>query len=132
LASRIRARLSETSKQTVGMATVNQPQLASLRLPFPPLREQERIVAKIETIVRLAEAARERLAKPARLLGFDLVPAAGGSIVQAVLAKAFSGELVPTEAELAHREGRKYEPACALMERIGAEKRKFEQRKRPI
>ncbi len=44
------------------------------------------------------------------------------ALTQAVLAKAFRGELVPTEAELARREGRDYEPAAALLERIRAER----------
>ena len=39
-----------------------------------------------------------------------------------MLAKAFRGELVPTEAELARAEGRDYEPASALLERIRAER----------
>ena len=39
-------------------------------------------------------------------------------LTQAVLAKAFRGELVPTEAELARIEGRDYEPALVLLERI--------------
>ena len=43
-------------------------------------------------------------------------------ITQAILAKAFRGELVPTEAELARQEGRSYEPASALLERIRAER----------
>jgi hypothetical protein len=43
-------------------------------------------------------------------------------LTQAVLAKAFRGELVPTEAELARREGRDYEPASALLDRIRAER----------
>lgn len=38
-------------------------------------------------------------------------------LTQAILAKAFRGELVPTEAELAHQEGRNYEPASALLEK---------------
>jgi type I restriction enzyme S subunit len=38
---------------------------------------------------------------------------------QAVLSKAFSGELVPTEAELARAEGREYESASALLARLG-------------
>ncbi len=41
---------------------------------------------------------------------------------QAILAKAFRGELVPTEAELARQEGRDYEPAAVLLERIKAER----------
>ncbi len=42
------------------------------------------------------------------------------SLTNAVLAKAFRGELVPTEAELARKEGRDYEPASVLLERIRA------------
>jgi hypothetical protein len=34
----------------------------------------------------------------------------------------FRGELVPTEAELARREGRSYEPASVLLTRIRAER----------
>jgi type I restriction enzyme S subunit len=45
-----------------------------------------------------------------------------GVPVQAILAKAFRGELVPTEAELPARKGRDYEPASALLERIRAER----------
>lgn len=37
---------------------------------------------------------------------------------QSILVKAFRGELVPTETELARREGREYEPASMLLERI--------------
>ena len=40
------------------------------------------------------------------------------TLTQAVLAKAFRGELVPTEAELARRENRPYESAGELVERI--------------
>ena len=45
-------------------------------------------------------------------------------LTQSILAKAFRGELVPTEAELARREGRDYEPASVLLERIKAEREK--------
>ena len=44
-------------------------------------------------------------------------------LTQSILAKAFRGELVPTEAELARREGRNYEPASLLLERIKAQPR---------
>ena len=43
------------------------------------------------------------------------------ALTQSILAKAFRGELVPTEAELARREGRDYEPASMLLERIKRE-----------
>jgi hypothetical protein len=39
-------------------------------------------------------------------------------LTQAILAKTFRGDLVSTEAELARREGRDYEPASVLIERI--------------
>ena len=42
---------------------------------------------------------------------------------QSILAKAFSGELVETEAEIARSEGREYETAKVLLERIIAEKK---------
>jgi type I restriction enzyme S subunit len=42
-------------------------------------------------------------------------------LTHAVLAKAFRGELVPTEAELARRDGREYEPAVELLRRIRQE-----------
>jgi type I restriction enzyme S subunit len=41
-----------------------------------------------------------------------------GKLPQSILSKAFRGELVPTEAEIAAAEGRDYEPASALLKRI--------------
>ena len=41
---------------------------------------------------------------------------------QAILTKAFSGELVSTEAQLARAEGREYEPVEFLLERIRQER----------
>lgn len=42
---------------------------------------------------------------------------------QSILAKAFSGELVPTEAEIARREGKDYDMAEVLLEMIKTERR---------
>ena len=58
------------------------------------------------------------------------------ALTQAVLAKAFRGKLVPTEAELARREGREYEPAGVLLERVrarreGEQKKASERERRP-
>jgi type I restriction enzyme S subunit len=39
-------------------------------------------------------------------------------VAQAILAKAFRGELVPTEFELAKAEGRSFESAEQLLDRI--------------
>ena len=52
-------------------------------------------------------------------------------ITQAILAKAFRGELVPTEVELARRESRPYEPASALLTRIRARRAAQEPNSKP-
>jgi len=49
-------------------------------------------------------------------------PAKAEKLTQAILDKAFRGELVPTEAELVHREGRSYESASELLARIKSER----------
>jgi len=59
----------------------------------------------------------ETLPWPARRLGRY-----GSSRTLTVLAKAFRGELVPTEAELARRENRTNEPLPILLARIRAER----------
>jgi type I restriction enzyme, S subunit len=107
-----RTALSDSSKQTVGMATVNQPQLGALSLAVPPLPEQEEIVGRVEALFKLADAIEKRV---------SATTARAERLTQAILAKAFRGELVPTEAELAHREGRGYESARTLLERLRAE-----------
>jgi type I restriction enzyme S subunit len=57
----------------------------------------------------LADAIERRVGKPA---------AKAAKLPQAILKKAFSGELVPTEAELARAEGRSYETAEELLARV--------------
>jgi len=80
-------------------------------VPLPPLAEQEEIVRRVEALFRLANAIDNRVAA---------ATVHAEKLTQAILAKAFRGELVPTEAELAHREGRSYEPVSALLARIRA------------
>jgi type I restriction enzyme S subunit len=81
--------------------------------PLPPLTEQQQIVRQVEALFKLADAIEKRVA--AATVRAD-------KLTQVILAKAFRGELVPTEAELARREGRDYEPASALLERIRADR----------
>ena len=101
-----------------------QPNLAAksvgtFTLPVAPLPEQHRIVEEIEkqftrldVAVSTLEGVREKL-KAARA---------------SVLKAAVEGRLVPTEAELARREGRPYEDASKLLERILEEReRKHEE-----
>jgi type I restriction enzyme S subunit len=81
-------------------------------VPLPSLAEQGETVRRVEALFRLADAIEERVAA---------ATARAEKLTQAILAKAFRGELVPTESELARREGRDYEPASALLARIHRE-----------
>ena len=87
---------------------------ATIPFVLAPLAEQRRIVAEIETqFTRLnASVAALRRAR-ANLKRYRA----------SVLKDACEGRLVPTEAELARSEGREYEPADVLLERILAERR---------
>ena len=95
----------------------------SQEVPLPPLAEQHRIVAEIETqFTRLdASVAALRRAR-ANLKRYRA----------SVLKAACDGALVPTEAELARSEGRDYEPAGVLLERVLAERRaRWESQEKP-
>jgi len=80
---------------------------------LPPLPEQHEIVRRVDALFALADRIETRVAA---------ATARVEKITQAVLVKAFRGELVPTEAELARQEGRDYEPASVLLHRIRAER----------
>lgn len=95
-----------------------------LKLPQAPMREiqfkiapgseQKRIVDEIEKqFTRLDDAAGALKRVRANLKRYRA----------SVLKAACEGRLVPTEAELARKEGRDYEPASELLKRILAERR---------
>jgi type I restriction enzyme S subunit len=99
--------------QSIGVPDLGIQKIKEFVVPIAPLDEQYEIVCRVETLFKLADQieASYRRAKPL----VDKLP-------QSILAKAFRGELVPTEAELARREGRDYEPASVLLERIRSER----------
>jgi type I restriction enzyme, S subunit len=97
----------------VSQSNINATTLQAMPLPLPPVEEQAEIVRRVEALFKLADAIEKRLAA---------ATAQAEKLTQAILAKAFRGELVPTEAELARREGRPYEPASTLLERIRTER----------
>ena len=82
-------------------------------VPVPPPREIDEIVRRVEALLKFADSIEKRVTRGTTR---------AESLSQAILAKTFRGELVPTEAELARREGRSYEPASALLARIKAER----------
>lgn len=96
-----------------GLQHIHLRDLRAVAIPIPPESEQEEIVRRVEALFALADRLEARLAK-AQVHVDRLIPS--------LLAKAFRGELVATEAELARQEGRSYEPASALLERIQRER----------
>ena len=88
--------------------------LGTICLAVPPLQEQRRIVAEIEKhFTRLEASVAELERAQANLKRYRA----------AVLRAACEGRLVPTEAALARAEGREYEPADVLLDRILKERR---------
>jgi type I restriction enzyme S subunit len=96
-----------------GQPFVNQGTLNDTIVPLPPLAEQHEIVRRVEALFARADEIERRVA--AGTLRAE-------NITQAVLAKAFRGELVPTEADLARVEGRSFETAGELLERVRRER----------
>ena len=85
------------------------------RMPVPPIEQQRAIVAAIESHFSRLDAATATLERVQRNLE---------RYRASVLKSAVEGRLVPTEAELAKKEGRSYEPASVLLKRILAERRR--------
>ena len=107
----------QTFKQ-IGRGTtisgVTKKQLLETNFVLPPLKEQTRIVAEIEKQFSRLDAATAALKRVQTNLK---------RYRASVLKAACEGQLVPTEAELARKEGRDYEPADELLERILRERR---------
>jgi type I restriction enzyme S subunit len=89
--------------------------LRSLSVPVAPRLEQDRIADAIESYFTRLDDAVATLERVQRNLK---------RYRASVLKAAVEGRLVPTEAELARAEGRDYEPASVLLERILTERRR--------
>ena len=72
------------SSHGLGRIRINLSDLKSLRVPVPPEREQRRIVTKLDSLRARSSRARHEL---------DRIPTLIERYKQAILAKAFSGEL---------------------------------------
>jgi type I restriction enzyme S subunit len=92
-----------------GKPGLNLTNIREMPIALPTAEERQEIVRRAEALFAWADAVERRV---------EVARAQVNRLTQAVLAKAFRGELVPTEAELARREGREYEPASVLLERI--------------
>ncbi len=106
-----RDRMIANAKSSAGQNGVSGSDVKAQPFLLPPTEEQREIVRRVSAFLALADSI-ERHAGSAH--------GRVKLLIQAVLAKAFRGELVPTEAELARREGRSYERASELLARLKA------------
>lgn len=100
---------------TAGQLRVPASFLQEQEIPLPSIDEQREIVAAIESHFSRLDTATATLERVQRNLE---------RYRASVLKAAVEGRLVPTEAELAKKEGRSYEPASVLLKRILAERRR--------
>lgn len=102
-------RLVAKSKSSAGQNGVSGTDVKLQAFALPPVTEQREIVRRVESMLHLADRLQSRYEKATRHTD---------KLTQSILAKAFRGELVPTEAALARKEGRSYETAEELLARI--------------
>ncbi len=105
----VRRRIEDLAKSSAGHQRISISGVTDQYIPLPPLAEQHEIVRRVDALFRLADAIERRVAA---------ATARADKLTQAILAKAFRGELVPTEDELAQTEGREYESAEQLLARL--------------
>ena len=110
-----RDQITRVASSTSGLHTLSIAKVQALEMPLAPLREQGRIAGAIESYFTRLDDAVATLERVERNLK---------RYRASVLKSAVEGRLVPTEAELAKQEGRDYEPASVLLERILAERRR--------
>jgi type I restriction enzyme, S subunit len=84
----------------------------SLIVQLPTIDEQLEVVSRVKQLFDLIGALEHRVGSAEKQME---------RITKATLAKAFAGELVETEADLARRESRDYEPASMLLQRIAGQ-----------
>ncbi|MEO8138475.1 MAG: restriction endonuclease subunit S [Gemmatimonadota bacterium] len=101
---------------------LTQEKFLDLEITLPDRAEQIEIIRRVESLFSLADTIERRV--NGALSRAEKLP-------QAILSRAFAGELVPTEAESARAEGRTYETAEELLERIRGE-RDLADRKSPV
>jgi type I restriction enzyme S subunit len=105
--------LLEKSQATT-VPSVRKGDIEDIPIPLAPLPEQRSIVEALDSYLTRLDAATE---------GLKRVEANLKRYRASVLKAAVDGKLVPTEADLAKKEKREFEPASVLLERILKERR---------
>jgi type I restriction enzyme S subunit len=102
-------RFQKISKWTTSIAHLGVTRFVAMDFSVPPAREQVRIAEEVEKQFTRLSAA---------VAAFEKVKANLKRYRASVLKAACEGRLVPTEAELARREGRSFESGEALLRRV--------------
>jgi type I restriction enzyme, S subunit len=100
-----RAAIEERAATTAGQYNLNLNALRTLRIPVPPLDEQQRIVAQLEQQLSLIDA---------QAIAIEHALKHAATLRRAILEQAFTGKLVPQDPS--------DEPASVLLERIRTER----------
>lgn len=103
------------ARWTTNIAHLGAQRFAKMAFPLAPVEEQKRVVEEVASYLTRLDDAVATLERVERNLK---------RYRASVLKSAVEGRLVPTEAELAKQEGRDYEPADVLLERILKERRR--------
>jgi type I restriction enzyme S subunit len=106
---RVHERIVAKSKSSAGQNGVSGSDIKAQPFALAPLTEQQEIVQRVERLFTLADKIGTRYKEARQRVDH---------LSQSILAKAFQGELVPTETELAEAEGRAYETAEQLLKRV--------------
>src|SRR5262245_44419955 len=87
-----------------GKPGLNLDNIRDVAVALPSLDEQTEILNGVTAVSKIADTVEQR---------FAWALACSDNVARSILAKAFRGELVPTEADLAREEGRDYENAAS-------------------
>ncbi len=101
----VREQIESQAHTTAGIYKINQEILRSIRVPFPPVERQDRLVLNAEHNLSVLDTLAARV---------TLAQMQSKALRHSILSRAFAGELVPQDPA--------DEPASVLLERIAADR----------
>ena len=97
----LRSQIVEVARSTSGVNNINTSEIKALQIPVPTIQEQQEIVKRVEGLFAVADKIEAQ---------YNSLKTKIDTLPQAILNKAFKGELVPQNPN--------DEPASVLLERI--------------